>query len=163
VLADYRRILRAIYSPSAYFARVRDTVARLKSWPPHGEAQDAPARWSLLGQSDRDWGKFSRLALRALRAGPMTSIQLVLLLIWVVRTDSRRLHLAAVLAAFYCHLGPFARFAAAAVSGEISAIDRGRWRAPPVATPLPAETMRPLPSIAPPPARAIEARSDAAP
>ncbi len=140
VLADYRRILEAIYSPTAYFARVRDAVARSTCWPTHGEAPETSQRWRLLGVPDRDWRRLSRLLMGALRAGPATFLEVIRLLIWAARTNPGRLHLCAVLASFYLHLGPFARAAAAAVAGEIAAIDRGDWRSPPLATAMGAES-----------------------
>jgi radical SAM superfamily enzyme YgiQ (UPF0313 family) len=132
VLSDYRRVLDDVYSPRAYFARVRDVVGRFKGWPLHGAASEARPRWHLLGVADAEWRSLLRLMWGALGIGPRTLFHVVRLMVWAVRTDPRRVHPAGVMAAFYLHLGPFAGVAAKAASSHIATIDRGEWLSPPL-------------------------------
>lgn len=130
VLTDYRQVIKVIYSPSAYFARVRSLVGRVGLWPPHGERRAEKPRWHFLGLSDKEWVSLARLLIGSCRAGPRTLFEVIRLLLWAVRSDPRRLHLVGLHAAFYLHLGPFSRVASSEASRQIAALDKGHWQRP---------------------------------
>lgn len=132
ILVDYRSVLDQIYAPKAYFARVRSVVDRITTWPLHGAAPAEQSNWYLFGVGDAEWRTLARLLRGAMRAGPSTLVQVLRLLLYVTRTDPKRLPLAGTLAAFYLHLGPFSREVSAGLSRQISAIEQGDWKRPPL-------------------------------
>jgi len=124
ILTDYRRVIDAIYTPPAYFARVRDCVSRLGPWPPHGGTTVFSARWHFLGIGDNNWRALSRLVWGAARGGPRTLFSLLRTLAWAVRKDPDLLTAVGVLSAFYLHLGPFSRTVSRSALRQIEALDR---------------------------------------
>jgi hypothetical protein len=143
VLMDYKRVIDVLYAPRAYFARVKQVAGRLGHWPSYGMAPQTADRWTFLGVSNTDWMTMLRLLRGALRTGPLTFLHVLLVLAWAARTDARRLSTVGMLAAFYLHLGPFARTVSAETSGQIAAIDSGEWQPPMLAPPAPPHDTRP--------------------
>jgi radical SAM superfamily enzyme YgiQ (UPF0313 family) len=137
VLVDYKRVIDAIYTPSAYFARARHVLQQLGQWPPHGTpSPTSPAepastpQWRLLGLGRSDWVVLSRLLNAARRAHPLILFHVVKELIWTLRNRPQMLHASSLFAAFYVHLGPFTRAVSASASRQIDTIDRGQWNPP---------------------------------
>jgi radical SAM superfamily enzyme YgiQ (UPF0313 family) len=146
VLADYKRIIDAIYTPSAYFARARRVVEQLGQWPPHPTPFSAPAaalnqEWQLLGLGKAEWTGLARLLIAAARANPLIFFHVVKALVWTLRTRPQSLHATATFAAFYLHLGPFSRVVSASAKRQIDRIEDGRWT-PPLSTPETSEGAR---------------------
>jgi hypothetical protein len=130
MLVDYKRVIETLYSPRAYFARVKDVAVRIGRWPAHGMPPQRPARWTFLGTDDMGWTVIGRLLRGAIRVGPLTFLHVLMVMAWAARTDARRLHAVVLLAAAYLHLGPFSRTVSAVTSRQIGAIDSGEWESP---------------------------------
>jgi radical SAM superfamily enzyme YgiQ (UPF0313 family) len=131
VLDDYRRSIDSVYAPSSYFRRAYHVAETLHQWPPHApECSEAPSSIRPFGLGLADWRQLLRLTRRAAWAGPVTLFHVVAALIWAVRNRPAALFAVATFAAFYVHLGPFARQVSRAATRQIDDIDSGRWRAP---------------------------------
>jgi radical SAM superfamily enzyme YgiQ (UPF0313 family) len=136
VLADYKRVIDAAYDASAYFGRARHVVEQLGHWPPHATASvspQSPPEWRWLGLAKGEWLGLIRLLKAAAWIGPRTFFHVATALIWCLRKHPDALFAMATFAAFYIHLGPFARSISATAAQQIEAIDRGRWTALPTA------------------------------
>jgi hypothetical protein len=101
MLSDYRQVLERIYSPEAYFGRVR-RVARQLDRTRHRLRQPLRHLW-------RDLRAFGRIAARLTFAGPASRRAF-----WGAMLDGllhkpRALKISASFAALYLHLGPFSR------------------------------------------------------
>jgi radical SAM superfamily enzyme YgiQ (UPF0313 family) len=142
ILADYSAVLASIYHPRAYFARVR-TVARMLRIPAHDRSasQDPPPR-RLFTVPVHDlvllWRLVRRVAIREPRA------------LWpflkafgeCARRNPRALAAVCTLAAFYLHVGQFARFVRSVADRQIAELDAIG------APPEPAEEPRPRVQVA---------------
>jgi radical SAM superfamily enzyme YgiQ (UPF0313 family) len=136
ILDDYRRALTAVYTPSAYFRRALHVVQQFEQWPPHmtqSLGYQNPSSWTLFGLHKADWLQLLRLVRRTSGAGPLALFHVVKALAWAVRHRPAALYAVATLAAFYAHLGPFARQVARSATQQIDDINRGRWQAPEIA------------------------------
>lgn len=132
VLADYKRVIDAVYDESAYFSRARHVVQQLGQWPPHATTSDSAhiPEWRWLGLGKMEWLGLIRLLKAAARVNPRTFFHIAAALIWSFRKRPHALYAMATFAAFYVHLGPFARSISATAAQQIEALDCGRWRAP---------------------------------
>jgi radical SAM superfamily enzyme YgiQ (UPF0313 family) len=137
ILDDYTRVLERIYSPSAYFGRVRRVGRALKrrrfGWH-RRHMQSAPQRDALrvpfLNLKRSDLARFAKLMCRIALRQPS-----VLPHFWRTYYDCARHNPAALrsvvtLMLLYLHLGPFARHVVGQVREQMAMIDRGEWRAP---------------------------------
>ena len=132
VLDDYRCSITAIYAPTAYLQRALHVAKHLDQWPPHApqSAESPNSSMRLLGLGPADWRQLLRLTRRAARAGPLTLFYVLIAMAWAVRRKPAVLYAVATFAAFYVHLGPFARDVSRAVTRQINDIDNGRWHKP---------------------------------
>ncbi len=117
VMQDYRTVVRRIYEPQAYFARVRDLVHRL-------DLSDQQHRrpFRTLLRDLRSAGRIIwRIGIRDGRSrGPFwRSIGTCL------ATNPRGIRVVITQAALFLHLSPFARYVDGQISGRIAAADRG--------------------------------------
>lgn len=127
VLDDYRRVLTAVYAPSAYFSRARHVVMQLGHWPPRPiSALAQTSEWRWLGLSESDWMGLLRLLWAAAKAHPLILFHVAWALIWCLRRRPNALFAMATFAAFYVHLGPFVRGVSASIGKQIGSIDRGQ-------------------------------------
>ena len=130
-LTDYRTVLDSIFSPVAYFDRVRDVGLSLKM--PKRSLRVA------LGGTFREFGRFLRLITRVTLYRPDMRVQAWRTLITILLRNPTAVTSAMRLTAFYVHLGPFSRFVVGRIDAQIEAIDMGRWIQPPLVS-LPAAT-----------------------
>ncbi|HUK10672.1 MAG TPA: B12-binding domain-containing radical SAM protein [Stellaceae bacterium] len=146
ILADYKKILQAVYDPAAYYARVR-TIIRMLGQPTLSEpALDkhgaAPSGVELGGISRADlvllWRMVWRIALRQPRALVHFGRSLYL----AATENPRALEAVGMLTVLYLHLHPFSRFVIGALDSEISIADSDEFRAPATSTHLAAHRQR---------------------
>jgi radical SAM superfamily enzyme YgiQ (UPF0313 family) len=128
-LTDYRTVLDSIFSPVAYFDRVRDVGLSLKM--PKRSLRVA------LGGTFREFGRFLRLITRVTLHRPDMRVQAWRTLVTILLRNPTAVTSAMRLTAFYVHLGPFSRFVVGRIDAQIEAIDMGRWIQPPLVS-LPA-------------------------
>jgi hypothetical protein len=122
ILADYSRVLQTIYSPVAYFERVRRV----------GRVLD---RSGLRGQMAFKWSELVKLARVVWHMGVRSAD--VRREFWVTLLDCAwhnplALEQVMYLMAFYLHHGRFSRVIIEEMARYIEAIDAGRWQDPPV-------------------------------
>ncbi len=130
-LTDYRTVLDSIFSPVAYFDRVRDVSLSLKM-------PKRSLRVALSG-TFREFGRFLRLITRVTLYRPDMRAQAWRTLVSILLRNPTAVTSAMRLTAFYVHLGPFSRFVVSRIDAQIEAIDTGRWIQPPLVS-LPAAT-----------------------
>ena len=126
--ADYRAILDRIFTPAAYFKRVRDVARSLKMPQRSIRVQ--------LGSVSREFGRFLKLMTRVTLHRPDMRAQVWLTLIGTLVRNPAAVTSAMRLTAFYVHLGPFSRFVIGRVDDQIEAIDQGRWIQPSLVPPI---------------------------
>ena len=135
ILMDYRTVLASIYRPEAYYGRVRRLMCVLdRRVLDRGGAE--PERQPLSILLD-DFRLLSRLIWRIATRQPTALWPFGKAFAATARANPRALGEFGILAAFYLHLGPFARFVIAAIDRQIAEIDAGRWAAPSIASPRP--------------------------
>jgi radical SAM superfamily enzyme YgiQ (UPF0313 family) len=115
ILDDFRTVLKAVYSPEAYFARVR-AVGRALDCPNH-------VFISSFGEMWRDLAVVARLAWRMTVTRPELRRHF-----WRTIADCARHNIGAMehvigLMVFYLHLGKFASFLVADLDRQIARID----------------------------------------
>jgi radical SAM superfamily enzyme YgiQ (UPF0313 family) len=132
VLADYKRVIDTVYDSAAYFARARYVVQQLGQWPPHATSSISPPipEWRWLGLRGMEWLGLLRLLRGAARIDLRTFFHIAAALVWALRKCPGALFAMATFAAFYVHLGPFARRVSLTTEQQIEALDHGRWEAP---------------------------------
>ncbi len=101
MLSDYRQVLERIYSPEAYFGRVR-RVIRLLDCSRHRLRQPLRHLW-------RDLRSFGRIAARLTLAGRSERRAFWGAMLDCLRRNPRALKISGSFAALYLHLGPFSR------------------------------------------------------
>lgn len=101
MLSDYRQVLERIYSPQAYFGRVR-RVARRLDRSCHRLRQPLLHLW-------RDLRAFGRIATRLTLAGGASRRAFWGAMLDCLLHNPRALKISASFAALYLHLGPFSR------------------------------------------------------
>ncbi|MPZ56176.1 MAG: DUF4070 domain-containing protein [Rhizobiales bacterium] len=137
ILLDYTRVLKGIYDPEAYFARVRRVGRMLK----RASLTQRPAESTGMGQPERTRGMFEGVTLfdmkRLARIMWRVSTRHPGLLPHFLRTlhDCLRHNPGAVksvtiMLALYLHLGPFARQVVGDIERLIVRIERGDWWSP---------------------------------
>lgn len=113
ILSDYRLVLRSIYEPAAYFARVREVGRRLRR--PHLAVRPDPGG---IGDRLRALARLVRCSFR-----PGMRWQFWRTAVDVLVYNPAAFEFVLILCAFYLHLGPFSRY----VVGELDRqIDEAR-------------------------------------
>ena len=123
-LGDYRTVLDHIYSPAAYFARVRRVGATLKI----PERPKGVARRAAL----RDTGRFLRLMSGITLHRPEMRREVWRTLFHITRVNPGAVPAVMRLTALYVHLGQFSRFVIDQIDEQIASLDAGTWVAPPL-------------------------------
>jgi hypothetical protein len=126
-LHDYRTILAEVYTPAAYFQRLRDV----------GEALRVPKRplKVVLAAARRDAKKFFRLMRGITLTRPDMRREVWATLWHVARRNPDALTSVIRMSALYVHLGPFSRFVIEKIDAQIKAIDEGSWVQPALVQP----------------------------
>lgn len=123
ILADYRTVLKNVYGPDAYFARVR-TVGRALDCPNH-------VLMSSFAEMRRDLAVLFRLMWRMTITRPELRRHF-----WRTVVDCARHNIGAMehvigMMVFYLHLGKFANFVIADLDRQIEALDNEQSLAAP--------------------------------
>jgi radical SAM superfamily enzyme YgiQ (UPF0313 family) len=130
ILLDYRTIIERIYSPAAYYERVR-MVARMLDRPTlDRSASTEPPTHHLLGIRLHDLAALWQLVRRIAMRQPGSLWHFSKAFIECARTNPSAITYTCYLAAFYLHLGPFSRFILSVLDRQIAEIDSGAWRTP---------------------------------
>lgn len=130
VLSDYRTVLEQLYTPEAYYRRVRTMAGMLDRPILDRSARRGPAPRRWFGIPKRDLVHLWRLARRIAVRQPRAFASFCKVLVECVRHNPRAVDYVGMLAAIYLHLGPFSRFIVAGVDREIAEIDAGAWHSP---------------------------------
>lgn len=134
VLADYKSVIDRIYTPQAFFGRVSRAARQLDCfWPARQPIPGAKPPWRVLGLGRGDWISLYRLLRAAMRHHPLLIGHYVKALVDCHRVNPGALQAVGTMAAFYLHLGPFARVVSREMARQIAEIDAGTWRSPVVA------------------------------
>jgi hypothetical protein len=138
ILLDYKKVLQNVYSPAAYFGRVRKMTLTLDR--PVLD-QDTGAKQPLrLGPVPlRDLGLLGRLIWRMALRQPKALRHFAGAFFACARRNPGSLEYVGVMAAMFLHLGPFSRYVMTSLDGQIARIDAGEWRSPLGDTPWPAQ------------------------
>lgn len=129
VLADYKSVIDRIYTPEAFFGRVRRAAQKLDCFWPSKKAAPKPA-WRVAGLGPGDWAALFRLLRSVILEQPMLLGYYIRALYACARERPGALHAVGAMAAFYLHLGPFSRIVSEAMARQIEEIDSGKWRSP---------------------------------
>jgi radical SAM superfamily enzyme YgiQ (UPF0313 family) len=121
VLTDYKTVLSAVYTPSAYFGRVRRMTRRLRS-----DRKYKPSLRIVL----RDARAITRLIWRMPSAAPGARRHFFQALLSCALHNPRALPALFMLGALYLHHGPFSRHVIAQIERQIEAVETGAWVAP---------------------------------
>jgi radical SAM superfamily enzyme YgiQ (UPF0313 family) len=130
ILVDYRHVLDRVYSPDAFFGRVRNVATMLRR-PALDRSNDKdPPPKTIFGVPRRDlvmlWRIVGRLAVRQ----PDAVWPFLKLFRWCIANFPSALPAVGMFTAFYLHVGPFSRFVIKAIDRQIAEIDSGQWEAP---------------------------------
>jgi len=124
ILVDYVRVLRAIYTPAAFFARTRGLGRRLGR-PLHG----------LLSRDSlkRDLARLGHFFWYLSRQQPAMILPFIRLIAHLAWHNPKAIKHTLVAAGMYLHLGPFSQSLIRQIEDQIAEIDRDEWKAPAVA------------------------------
>jgi radical SAM superfamily enzyme YgiQ (UPF0313 family) len=134
ILSDYRTVLQSIYSPSAYYGRVRKMLRMLDRPELDCSGSIDPPSRSIKGIPLDDVAMLWRLTWRIAVKQPRAFPHFCRMFYECARHNPGALIFGGILAGLYLHFGPFARFVISEIDAQIEAIDSGAW------SPLPRET-----------------------
>ena len=129
ILMDYKKVLQHIYSPAAYFGRVRRMTLTLDR-PVLNRGSSAKPPMRLGSIPLRDLGLLWRLVWRIALRQPKALWHFAGAFVACARRNPRSLEYVGITAALYIHLGPFSRFVMTSLKKQIGQIDAGEWRSP---------------------------------
>jgi radical SAM superfamily enzyme YgiQ (UPF0313 family) len=131
ILIDYRKVLEQVYSPAAYFGRVRRMALALNRpvLTPDNVDLNAKQPTHIDPVVVSDLGLLWRLVKRITRQ-PKALWHFTKVFLECARRNPRALEYVGATTAMYLHLGPFARFVIANLDKQIRQIDAGEWRSP---------------------------------
>jgi hypothetical protein len=130
VLSDYRNVLENIYSPPAFFERVRHLVSVLDRPRLDRSKRKDPPRPQLFGIPRADLLILWRLILRLLTRGPTACWHFAKVFRECAKNNPRALEHVVFYALMFLHLGRFTRNVVKEVDRQIADIDSGRWQSP---------------------------------
>jgi radical SAM superfamily enzyme YgiQ (UPF0313 family) len=130
VLFDYRTVLDRVYSPAAYYNRLRKLIRMLDR--PTLDRSAAPDHPGLGASRGRDLALLWRLLCRIAVRQPSALWPFAKVLGECARKNPDALPIMGMLAAMYLDFGPFARFVIAVIDRQIADIDSGKWQRPPM-------------------------------
>lgn len=121
ILADYRKVIASIYTPKAYFGRLRRVIDQLDVSGPNGDL--------AIARVGHDLNQFVRLlwhlTLNREFRGPLWS-----LLFYTIRRNPRAITTMLNMLALYVHLGPFSHYVVDAIDKQIEDVKSGAWQRP---------------------------------
>jgi Domain of unknown function (DUF4070)/Radical SAM superfamily len=130
ILVDYRHVLDRIYSPDAFFGRVKNVAMMLRR-PTLDRSNDRdPSPKLIFGVPRRDLVMLWRIVWRLAVREPRAFWLFLKLFRWCNATVPGALPWVGMLTALYLHVGPFSRFVINAIDRQIAEIDSGQWEAP---------------------------------
>ena len=147
ILADYRAVVDAVYTPANYFGRVRRVGQALKIQMSAGDINPGAA-W-------KDCVQVVRLMTAITLRKPQFRGEFWKTIVLTALRNPLALKAVLQMSALYAHLGPFSRHVVSAIGEKIEAVESGAWTAP---TPLPGAA----PAAAHPPAAHVPAHAQAA-
>lgn len=122
ILRDYRKIVDDIYTPEAYFRRVRRVADHLRLDGANGQ---------LLGAGlFHDLKLFGRLLLSMSIRHPEFRGPFWRTLAYAASRDLRSIKPVLMMMALYVHLGPFSRYVVSEIDKQIEDVEQGRWTRP---------------------------------
>jgi Domain of unknown function (DUF4070)/Radical SAM superfamily len=126
ILADYRKVLAAIYRPAAFYARVRSMIGELDRPVFDLKGGGSPR---LIQRSERRmlWRLIRRMALTQ----PLALLPFARTFLWAVRENPRALLIVGMQAGLYLHVGPFSRFVIAELDRQIASPESEGFGRPP--------------------------------
>jgi radical SAM superfamily enzyme YgiQ (UPF0313 family) len=122
VLFDYRTVLEHIYSPGAYYGRLRTLMLML----------NRPTLARRSGDSAGELARLWRLVRRIAVQQPGALWHFAKVFAECAARNPGAIPYLGMLAALYLDLGPFSRFVIAVIDRQIEEIDSGRWQRPPM-------------------------------
>ena len=121
VLADYHAVIERVYTPAAFFGRMRRVGLALDIRGP-----GARLDWRILLR--RDLWRFLRLLGAFLRGPADVRREFLRTVATVARRNPAALKVVFSVAALYLHLGPFSRYVLGSIGEQIAEVRSGRWR-----------------------------------
>ena len=121
ILADLKQILQRVYSVEGYYGRV-ETMLGMLDRPKQDRSRAAEFLKRTLGVSPRELRLVGRLFWRIWRRQPEAFGPFCRLFFATLRRNSENLACVFMSAAFYLHLGPFARHVVSVLETRIAAI-----------------------------------------
>jgi Domain of unknown function (DUF4070) len=126
-LMDYRMVLDRIYSPAAFFDRLRRVGAALR----------IPRRTPIvaLRQTLRESGRFLRLMFGITISKPDMRRRVWSILLYTATHNPRAISAVMRMTAAYVHLGPFSRYVIDKIDEQIRELDDNVWTMPALVAP----------------------------
>jgi radical SAM superfamily enzyme YgiQ (UPF0313 family) len=121
ILTDLKKILQCVYSVDGYYGRVR-TMLEMLDRPRQDRSRAAEFGKRTLGVSSRELRLVGRLFWRIWRHQPEAFGKFCRLFFATLRRNPENLACVFMSAAFYLHLGPFARHVVSVLEKRIAAI-----------------------------------------
>ncbi len=122
VLADYRDVVARVYSPEAYFGRVRKVTRLLDMSGPGGNLY-----WSTIGH---DIAQISRLLFNVTLRQPKMRRPFWSALMHCLFRNPRAIRPVINMMALYAHLGPFSEYVTEEIGNQIADVETGVWVEP---------------------------------
>lgn len=119
ILTDFRAVVSAVYSPQAYFGRVRRLIDMIDLSGPNGQISRA-----RLG---RDLKDLTKILWRVTFRHPDYRREMWSLIGYCLRHNPAALNPALILFALYLHLGPFSTYVTGQIDKRIEEERAGTW------------------------------------
>lgn len=147
ILSDYIRVLKSVYSPDAYFARVRRVGRALNRVPltlaePSGPGKSPRKGGMFVGVTLIDMWRLMRIMWRVGTRNPRLTRHFTRTLLDCVWRNSGAVKSVTIMMALYLHLGPFARQVVGDIERIIERIERGDEPSPELVPTSYADTRR---------------------
>ncbi|MDH3438590.1 MAG: DUF4070 domain-containing protein, partial [Betaproteobacteria bacterium] len=135
ILSDYTRVLKAVYSPDAYFARVRHVGRALNRAPlalaePSDAGKSARKRGMFEGVTRFDMRRLMRIMWRVGTRHPGLTPHFARTFLDCAWHNPGAVKSVTIMMTLYLHLGPFARQVVGDIERLIENIERGNERSP---------------------------------
>ncbi len=122
ILSDYRRLVRRIYAPEAFFARVRDMASRIDTSRPNGS-------WGAC-DAKLETKRTLRVLHTYLVRRPQWRREFLRTILHCLWHNPKALRQTAIMMLLYLHLGEFALYLSDEMDRQIAEIEEGTWPEP---------------------------------